>query len=54
MDDEEIRLLRNEYQRNWRTKNQDKVKAINKRFYSKQKLKKIKKQNQDYGKGEQQ
>lgn len=32
---EEIRLLRNEYARNWRRKNPDKVKATNDKFYRK-------------------
>lgn len=42
---EEYRLLRNEYQRNWRNKNKDKVKKINKRFYQKQREKKLEEEN---------
>ena len=30
---EELRLLRNEYARNWRKQNPEKVKATNERFY---------------------
>ncbi len=39
-DNEEIRLLRNEYARNWRKQNPDKVKATNERFYKRLKEKK--------------
>ena len=42
---EEYRLARNEYQRSWRNKNKDKVKKINKRFYQKQREKKLEEEN---------
>jgi len=38
--EEEIRTLRNEYSRNWRKRNPDKVKATNARFYKRLKIKK--------------
>lgn len=37
--EEEIRALRNEYARNWRKRNPEKVKAINARFYKRLKSK---------------
>lgn len=36
----EIRALKNEYARNWRKRNPDKVKATNARFYKRLKIKK--------------
>lgn len=36
---EELRLLRNEYARNWRKKHPEKVKATNEKFYRKLKEK---------------
>lgn len=38
--EEEIKALRNEYARNWRKRNPDKVKATNERFYKRLKIKK--------------
>lgn len=38
--EEEIRILRNAYAKNWRKKNPEKVKAINARFYRRLKIKK--------------
>ena len=40
VDEEEIRALKNEYARNWRKRNPEKVKAINARFYKRLKIKK--------------
>lgn len=38
--EEEIRTLKNEYARNWRKRNPEKVKATNERFYKRLKIKK--------------
>ena len=38
--EEEIRALRNEYARNWRKRNPEKVKATTARFYKRLKIKK--------------
>ncbi len=38
--EEEIRALRNAYQREWRKRNPEKVKATNERFYKRLKIKK--------------
>lgn len=38
--EEEIRALRNEYARNWRKRNPEKVKAATARFYKKLKIRK--------------
>ena len=32
---DEIRAVRNEYMRNWRARNKDKVRAINQRYWAK-------------------
>ncbi len=38
--DEEMRILRNAYAKEWRKRNPDKVKATNERFYKRLKIKK--------------
>lgn len=38
--EEEIRILRNAYAKEWRKKNPEKVKATNARFYKKLKIRK--------------
>ena len=45
VDEEEIRALKNEYARNWRKRNPEKVKAINARFYKRLKIRKEQKLN---------
>lgn len=39
-DEEEIRILRNAYAKEWRKKNPEKVKATNARFYKRLKIRK--------------
>ena len=43
--EEEIKALKNEYARNWRKRNPEKVKATNERFYKRLKIKKEQKLN---------
>lgn len=38
--EEEMRILRNAYAKEWRKRNPDKVKATNERFYKRLKIKK--------------
>lgn len=45
--EEEIRVLRNAYAREWRRKNPEKVKKINAKFYRKQKEKKEQENRKD-------
>ncbi len=44
-DEEEIRVLRNAYAKEWRKKNPEKVKATNARFYKRLKIRKEQKLN---------
>ncbi len=46
-DEEEIRILKNDYARDWRKKNPNKVKEINARFYKRQKEKKEQEKRKD-------
>lgn len=45
IDEEEIRVLRNAYAKEWRKRNPEKVKATNARFYKRLKIKKEQKNN---------
>ena len=50
--EEEIKALRNEYARNWRKRNPEKVKATNERFYKRLKIKKEQEKAKNVQKGE--
>ena len=45
MENEEVRILRNAYAKEWRKKHPEKVKATNARFYKKFKIKKEQENN---------